>query len=385
MNLRFEIATRAATVSVAHGTLWRNPQHSKLKALKAILHRPSGSRKGLRSDLDLYTFGFPWQPWTRTNPISGVPAIVDHMQESIENAAISRLANESPQVMTARFMILATGLYDYRNPLQADILVISSFRGQVVHPPFWPEGLDYAGKELAIIGSGATAITLLPSMVGSAKHGTMLQESIPTRTDSSRSFAAPTYTPFDRRMCLCSGGDFYPCLRDGKSSIKASSIERVEADRIKFKSGEATYPDVIVAATHLKLQLGEGIQIEVDGKSYLIQDHYLAKLGILVGSFRRQLDFGRGLIRTVGLSYFRADAERGGESGRYCAGEEFEEKDRTQDVKFLPLSSTYVPKALSVLPKLGDRRHLGLRSTYVGERFSVRFGATHSGLKTIRL
>lgn len=156
---------------------------------------------GIRSDSDLHTFGFPWRPWYKTNPIADGESIRSYMKECAEMYGIDRNisyhhrvlaadwssdaqqwclsvdANGEKKFFTARFLIMGTGYYNYAQPLEADIPGLKNFQGQTVHPQFWPEDLDYTGKKIVVIGSGATAITLIPSLVEKAEKVTMLQRS----------------------------------------------------------------------------------------------------------------------------------------------------------------------------------------------------------------
>lgn len=164
---------------------------------------------GIRSDSDLHTFGFPWRPWSEQKVIADGDSIRTYINETavaegidkkvrfgekvVESAwssekqcwtlQVERRAEEGAEKVekktyTARFVILATGYYDYEEPLSADIAGIDNYKGTIVHPQFWPSDLDYKGKDIVIIGSGATAVTLLPSLAEKgAGHVTMLQRS----------------------------------------------------------------------------------------------------------------------------------------------------------------------------------------------------------------
>lgn len=152
---------------------------------------------GILSDSDLYTFGFPWRPWMSERCIAEGPAIVNYMKEAAASEYIDehikfrhrvQTANElqkwrldistgEAETLYANFLIMGTGYYDYEQPLSATIPGLDSFQGEVVHPQFWPPDLDYINRRIVIIGSGATAITLLPSLADRAAHVTMLQRS----------------------------------------------------------------------------------------------------------------------------------------------------------------------------------------------------------------
>lgn len=156
---------------------------------------------GVCSDSDLYTFGFPWRPWTGQRAIAEGSLILDYVKESAAMYGIDQRIKFKPQVDSAnwsseqqawlinvsvdneprifrsRFMLLCTGYYDYNEALPAVIPGIENFAGKVVRPQFWPKDLNYAGKDTVVIGSGATAVTLLPALSETASHVTMLQRS----------------------------------------------------------------------------------------------------------------------------------------------------------------------------------------------------------------
>lgn len=241
----------------------------------------------------------------------------------------------------ARFIMLCTGYYDYKNPLETVIPGIENFKGKVVHPQFWPEDLDYTNKNVVIIGSGATAVTVLPVMAEKAKHVTMLQRSpsyiisapredaleravrrwfswAPSFQDSvfrikwilapmllttySKYFPerakkmmydltrkqlpanipldphfTPSYYPWEQRLCACPDGDFYKSLRSGKSSVATGHIETVTDNTIQLKSGQELHPDIIVTATGLKLKFAGGMKVTVNGKPFDIPEKFTWK------------------------------------------------------------------------------------------------------------
>lgn len=247
--------------------------------------------------------------------------------------------------VTSRFVFLGTGYYDYQEPLQANIPGLENFQGKVIHPQFWPVGLDYTNNRIVVIGSGATAITLLPALSASAAHVTMLQRSptyiasLPTTGKFEaivsrllpRSVAhqiirlkwmlfsifmvsicrifpraakffllreaakllppgkslkpdfVPSYKPWEQRLCICPDGDFYASLRSGKSSIITSQIDMITTSSIRLTSGEELHPDIIVTATGLKLRMAGGIGITVDDEPYEISDHFSWRASMLEG------------------------------------------------------------------------------------------------------
>lgn len=334
---------------------------------------------GIRSDSDLFTFGFPWRPWVEKKSIAHGSLILNYLRESAESAGIDKnikfnhkvagmdwsskdkrwtldvTRDEKTQVdITANFIFFGTGYYNYEEPLETIIPGIEKFGGQVIHPQFWPEDLDYEGKNVVVIGSGATAVTLLPSMGEKAAHVTMLQRSpsyvlsIPATDPFDRlvrfllpgmiahtiirakwtlqaflfitfcrrlpSIARwillhrtarelpkdvamdpnfiPSYNPWQQRMCLCPDADFYKCLQTGKCSIVTDTIKTMTKKSIKLNSGKELQPDIIITATGLKLRALGGINVSVDSENYVIGDHFAWKGCMLEGLPNAALAFG---------------------------------------------------------------------------------------------
>lgn len=305
---------------------------------------------GIRSDTDLHTFGFGWQPWQENRAIADGESIARYLRTTAEKDGIYRNIRFQHRVISAnwssssqiwtlqvehngrrvelqtKFLILGTGYYDYKEPLQAEIPGLSSnFRGTIVHPQFWPKDLDYAGKRVVIIGSGATAITLLPSLAKKAGHVTMLQrsptyiKSIDNTTGGSwihkllprawafqldrwmfmwmiivlynfcrlfpeRARAAlesgvakqlpkgvpmdphfrPLYKPWDQRVCFTPNGDFFESLREGRAHVETGHIKTVTADSVILETGKTLEADMIVTATGLKFRIGGHICVTLD-------------------------------------------------------------------------------------------------------------------------
>lgn len=323
---------------------------------------------GIRSDSDLFTFGFAWRPWAGKHSIAHGSLIAKYVRDCAEEEGIDKkikfkhrvnqlawstesktwtldlTVNEtSSSTLRSRFVLLGTGYYDYHDPLQADIPGIQNFTGTLVHPQFWPKDLDLEDKKVVIIGSGATAITLLPSIAKTAKHVTMLQRSpsyilsIPNEDLAEKVIRllfpkmlarklirfkwvvvplvlvtfcrrfprlarklllfltakelpkgmplepnfTPRYNPWEQRLCMCPEADFYESLRSGRGSIKTDVIQTVNETSIQLQSGDELQPDIIVTATGLKLRIAGGIEIFVDGEQYHIGDHFLWKFAMM--------------------------------------------------------------------------------------------------------
>jgi len=313
---------------------------------------------GVRSDSDMHTLGYSFKPWLSTKSIADGPAIRDYIKESaaefgvdqhiqyqrkvvaaswdsatakwtlsLENTGDLAGSTAEPETLTCNFIYSCTGYYRYDQGFTPDFPDADQFNGQIVHPQLWPEDLDYSGKRVIVIGSGATAITLVPSMAKTAGHVTMLQRS-PTYVLSSPDEDAmsqrlrrwfpeqlaydltrwknvtaqallfqlsrrypnyvkklirkvvhgwmgddfdidthfnPSYKPWDQRLCLVPNGDLFRSLRKGTSSIVTDHIERFTENGIQLKSGETLEADIIVTATGLELLLLGGLKLEVDG------------------------------------------------------------------------------------------------------------------------
>ncbi|KAK9420689.1 hypothetical protein SUNI508_00780 [Seiridium unicorne] len=324
---------------------------------------------GIRSDSDIFTFGFPWSPWEHKESLATGDQIKDYLTQSAQSVGIDRhiryrhkveaanwssteknwmltvdsAGEEKPLVFRSRFLLLGTGYYDYDTPLQTSIPGIESFQGKVIHPQFWPEDYDYTGKDVVIIGSGATAVTILPSITGKAKSATMLQRSpgyifslpsssfltrllftiLPATMAQSlnrliwlfRSYLTtalcrsypelakkiikrvtvqqlppdikwdpnfnPRYNPWEQRFCACMNGDFFAALRSGKANVVTAKIKTVTQNSIELESGAALHPDVIVTATGLKLKFGGGIHFSIDGLQFNVADKFAWKAAML--------------------------------------------------------------------------------------------------------
>ncbi|GAB7352662.1 hypothetical protein MBLNU459_g3027t1 [Dothideomycetes sp. NU459] len=323
---------------------------------------------GIRSDSDLHTFGFPFYPWTEERAIADGPSIKRYMETTAATFGIDQKIQYHHKLLAAdwstdqqgwsltvdasgenkffhsKFVIFCSGYYDYNEALPAQIPGIDKFEGPVIHPQFWPEDLDYENKEVVIIGSGATAITLLPNLAEKAKNVIMLQRSptyivsIPQVNGLSyyarrllplnwaykftrlqflilpflffkfcKSFPnaarkqlkkgaakqlpkdyplepnfEPKYSPWDQRLCVSPNGDFYQCIREGKAEVVTAHIKQVTEKTISLEgSDRKLQPDIIVTATGLKLLMAGGAQISVDKTPITISDKHLWK-GIML-------------------------------------------------------------------------------------------------------
>ena len=308
---------------------------------------------GVRSDSDMYTLGFSFRPWKEAKAIADGPSILNYLRETAEAFGIDRHIHYGRQVKRASwdstlsrwtvdyergperareqvscdFLFMCAGYYNYAQGYRPEFAGEGEFKGRIVHPQAWPEDLDYAGKRVVVIGSGATAVTLVPAMALTAGHVTMLQRS-PTYVVSrpgEDDFAnrlrkwlpaklaydivrwrnvlgqmyffnftrkrpalvkdrligmvreqlgpdydvethfTPRYNPWDQRLCLVPDADLFEAIKHGAASVVTDQIETFEPGGIRLKSGETLPADVIVTATGLDMQLMGGLEVEVDG------------------------------------------------------------------------------------------------------------------------
>ena len=303
---------------------------------------------GIRSDSDMYTLGYNFKPWKSPKAIADGPAILDYLNETADehnlrqhiqynakivsadwdsSRALWTAAFEDGRQMSCNFLFMCSGYYSYESGHSPDFPGQNDFKGQIIHPQHWPEELNYANKNIVVIGSGATAVTLLPSLAQSAKHVTMLQRS-PTymgvkpstdwfanllkkilpadtaykwtraknvfinhveynftrkRPEKARKLMlkkvkkelgpdypydpnfTPNYDPWDQRVCLVPDGDMFKAMKAGKAAVVTDHIETFDAAGVKLKSGPHLPADIIVTATGLEVQLLGGASFTKDG------------------------------------------------------------------------------------------------------------------------
>ena len=317
---------------------------------------------GIRSDSDMHTLGFVFEPWRHEKSIADAPAILDYLNRIVDERDIRRhinfghkvlsadwrgdearwhvtmeLADGSQRLMTANFLYLGSGYYDYDSPYDPGF-DFGEFSGQVVHPQFWPEDLDYAGKKVVVIGSGATAVTIVPSMADKAAHVTMLQRTPtwmfsrpakdrlanllrdllpeelayritrfknikmqdfsfklarnkPQRVkdglhkrirkimgkDFDLAAFTPPYNPWDQRLCLVPDDDLFNAIKQGKASVVTGRIKRFLKSGVELESGEFLDADIVVTATGLNLALAGKIAVSQDGAPVQFEQRFYYK------------------------------------------------------------------------------------------------------------
>jgi monooxygenase len=326
---------------------------------------------GIRSDSDMHTLGYRFRPWTDAKAIADGPSILSYVRATAEEGGIDRHIRYQHRVlsaewstdesrwtvtvervdtgetvrMTAGFLYGCTGYYSYDRPYQPEFPGSDRFQGLIVHPQFWSDDIDYAGKKVVVIGSGATAVTLVPAMTDKAAHVTMLQRSptyiaslpardpianglrrllpdkvaygvtrwknvgiqvgfyqlsrrrpelvkklirkaiereLPEGYDVAKHFT-PRYDPWDQRFCLVPDSDLFRAIRHGKADVVTDHIKTFTATGIELESGEHLDADIIVTATGLSLLMMGGMELRVDGEDIEVGKRLAYKAMMLEG------------------------------------------------------------------------------------------------------
>lgn len=317
---------------------------------------------GIRSDSDMHTLGFDFEPWRHEKSIADAPAILEYLDRIVDERGIRQHirfgqkvvaadfrqdearwhvelegADGSRTSMTANFLYLGSGYYDYDEAYDPGF-EFGEFEGKVVHPQFWPEDLDYSGKNIVVIGSGATAVTIVPAMARKAAHVTMLQRTptwmftrpakdaianflraiLPERlayritrfknikmqdfafklardnpqkvkdalykkiekalgTDYDKAAFTPPYDPWDQRLCLVPDEDLFKAMKAGKASVVTGHIAKFEQGGVRLTDGQFLPADIVVTATGLKLAVAGKIAVSIDGEPVAFNQRFYYK------------------------------------------------------------------------------------------------------------
>jgi len=316
---------------------------------------------GVRSDSDMYTLGYSFRPWSDQKAIADGPSILNYIRETSTEYDLDKeiryghrvrraewssetskwtveveVGEDLPQSgkdaklknFTCNFLYLCTGYYEYEQGYTPVWPGFDEYKGTTIHPQKWPEDLDYTGKSVLVIGSGATAVTLVPAMAETAEHVTMLQRSptyivtmpsqdkianffrsvLPAKTayvlarwknvfrqmffyELSRKYPSamkrliakgikkvignktaedhftPDYNPWDQRLCVVPDSDLFNVIRDGLASVVTGNIETFTDTGVELSGGERIDADIIVTATGLVLRIMAGLELVVDGET----------------------------------------------------------------------------------------------------------------------
>jgi len=310
---------------------------------------------GIRSDSDMFTLGYEFKPWTQYKGIADGDDIHRYICDAADENDITRhirfghkvtsadwnsstarwqltvrLADGSDRKYICNYLISCTGYYSYEEGFAPEFSGRENFKGDIIHPQFWPQNYDYSDKNIVVIGSGATAVTLVPALTGKAAHVTMLQRSpgyvislpqqdamvallrkiLPQKSayriirgrniaialalynfcrtfpDTARRILqwrvkrnlpdqfdmqhfTPHYSPWDQRLCAVPEGDMFNAITAGKASVITDHIKRFNADGIQLQSGKILPADIIITATGLKVQMFGNMKISTDGEEFI--------------------------------------------------------------------------------------------------------------------
>ena len=327
---------------------------------------------GIRSDSDMYTLGYNFKPWTNPKAIADGPSILEYIKQTAQEHNVDRKiryghhvksaswssekalwtvliednnANNNSDTIkeiTCNFVLSCTGYYNYAAGYEPAFKGKELFAGDILHPQKWPDNLNYTGKRVVVIGSGATAVTIVPAMAEDAAHVTMLQRSptymlsLPEKDtglntlrrylpdkwvyrlarlrnvslalgmynfsrrfpDTTRKYLlkqvkeqlrpgfdmkhfTPKYNPWDERLCVVPDGDIFSAIRKGDVSVVTDEIDCFTETGIQLKSGESLPADIIITATGLDVQMLGGMDITVDGKVFQTSEKMCYK-GVLM-------------------------------------------------------------------------------------------------------
>ena len=326
---------------------------------------------GIRSDSDLYTFSYEFKPWSSPNSIAPADEILTYLDETVEEydlngqidfnrkvvtadwnsssglwtVSVENTNTGETEIITSRWLFGAAGYYNYDEGFRPKFADEESFQGEIIHPQFWPEDFSYADKKIAVIGSGATAVTIVPSMTDKAKHVVQIQRTpsyivprpkqdklalslqkwLPASTvhalirwknirvqrlfylycqtfpDHARknimrmnkrhlpedfpteTHFNPPYNPWDQRLCAVPDADFFSDIRKNKVSLVTGHIERFTPAGVQMTSGEHVDADAIIVATGLKLQMFGGVKLTLDGEPVTVSERLVYRGMMLDG------------------------------------------------------------------------------------------------------
>ena len=421
---------------------------------------------GVRSDSDMHTLGYSFYPWHDEKVIADAPSILQYIRETAAAFGIDQQIRFNHRVrratwssadaqwtieavrgpdqesvyMTCNFLCMCTGYYDYDQGYTPTWPGIEQFTGRILHPQHWPEDLDYTGKRIVVIGSGATAVTLIPALAKQAAHVTMLQRSptyivarpsgvnktggiLPTKLvygfarwrsilfgiyfynltrrrpeaakrgilqlvrqqlgdeyDIDKHFT-PSYNPWDQRLCLAPDGDFFTAIKSDNVSIVTDQIETFTQNGIKVRSGEELAADIIVTATGLTVKFMSGVQLVVDDVAV-----DLAQTLIYQGMMYRDIPNLASVFGYINASWTlkcELIAQRVSRLLNYMDRHAYTQctprlqDDVVSEEPMLGLTSGYMQRARDTMPRQGSKHPWKLHQNYLRDLLSLRFGAVN--------
>jgi cation diffusion facilitator CzcD-associated flavoprotein CzcO len=425
---------------------------------------------GIRSDSDMFTFSYRWRPWPSDTALADGPLILDYVRTVAREHRVDELIRYRHRAtaaswdsetarwtvtidrdgetiaMTASFLWACSGYYDYEQGYEPEFPGAETFRGQLFHPQHWPDDLDYAGKRVVVIGSGATAVTLVPAMARTAGHVTMLQRSptyilaVPSRDPIARLLRwlpqkakfgitrwknvlmqiatyqlarrrpklarkliraatakalpegfpveehfRPAYNPWEQRLCLVPDGDLFKVLADGSAEIVTDTIETFTETGIRLASGRELGADIVVSATGLRVLPFGGLKFEVDGRPVDLAQTMSYKALMLSGL--------PNFVYTVGYTNASWTLKADLVTDYACRlldhldqhGHRYAVAHKDPSVRekpFIDFSSGYVLRAIDQMPKQGDRAPWLLKQNYITDVRMIRRHDIDDGVLT---
>jgi cation diffusion facilitator CzcD-associated flavoprotein CzcO len=418
---------------------------------------------GIRSDSDMHTLGYNFRPWRDGLAIAEGGKIRSYIEDTAREAGIDRhirfgtraeradwssaqnrwTVTTPAGALTCRFLIMCSGYYSYSEGHRPRWEGEETFIGTIVHPQFWPEQLEWRGKRIAVIGSGATAVTLVPALAAQAAHVTMVQRSpsyvasrpsndaiaaalkrvLPLRiaagltrwknvliqqfffrmsrrrpdkvkaklvelvgkevgAEQARHFT-PSYNPWDQRLCLAPDGDLFAAMRSGKASVATGQILRFTPAGLLLAEGSEIPADIVVAATGLKVELAGGVRLSRDGEPVRLNE----TMGYKGVMFSGLPNFASIFGYTNASWTLKADLS----AAFLCRlmnrmrrrGHRMVVPRRDASVAerpFLDFTSGYVQRALPELPRQGESGPWRLKQSYTADLLNLRFGRIDDGV-----
>ncbi len=423
---------------------------------------------GVRSDSDMFTFGFHWRPWASETALADGDLILGYLRTVAEERGVDNLVRYRYRVtsaawdsatarwtvgvehdgaelaMTCDLLWGCTGYYDYDQGHRPAFPGEEEYEGRFVHPQFWPDDLDYRDQDVLVIGSGATAVTLVPAMAGTAAHVTMLQRTptyivpqpardplavalrrlpeaarypvvrwanilkmvtsyqlsqrfprqarslfrrateseLPAGTSYDEHFQPP-YDPWDQRLCVVPNGDLFDALRAGTASVVTDTIDTFTATGVRTTSGRELDADLVITATGLRLKLFGGIAVSVDGRP-LEPSETMAYKGLMLSGIPN-------FVFTVGYtnaSWTLKSDLVGDYVVRLLAHMDEHglrtvvpvRDDSVGERPFMDLTSGYIQRALDGLPRQGDRAPWRLKQNYLVDLRAIRRAPIDDGV-----
>ncbi|HMP16040.1 MAG TPA: NAD(P)/FAD-dependent oxidoreductase, partial [Gemmatales bacterium] len=429
---------------------------------------------GIRSDSDMYTLGYPFKPWVAGKAIADGPSILEYIRETAREFGIDKhilyqhrvtradfststdswkvevhLSDGQTRFFTTRFLYLCAGYYDYDAGYTPEFPGRERYRGEIVHPQKWTSDIKYAGKQVVVIGSGATAVTMVPEMAKTAAKVTMLQRTptyiislpsvdttaerlrrwLPGRyafsinrwknvlvsmaiyqlakrspktmrwlinkgvkaelgTDFDLKHFTPPYNPWEQRLCVVPDADLFRAIKAGNVELVTDHIETFTEQGIQLRSGREIPADLIVTATGLKLKLMGGMQLEIDGQPVNIPACRVYK-GMMLSDVPN-MAFAVGYTNASWTLKADLSNQYVSRLVQYMERERYTRcvprvKGNVQEEPLLDFNSGYVLRDLHTLPKQGSKAPWKLYQNYILDLMTLKYRSVTNSMEFSRL